>query len=72
MAVQTPSHARCTKESCLLEELQKTISGGCLFVAPVAGISLEKNLSVGVSTGGRINGNPEKKIMNGSSVDDVQ
>ncbi len=52
MAVQTPSHARCTKESCLLEELQKTISGGCLFVAPVAGISPEKNLSVGVSTGG--------------------
>lgn len=52
MAVQTPSHARCTKESCLLEELQKTISGGCLFVAPVAVISPEKNLSVGVSTGG--------------------
>ncbi|MCF3429343.1 hypothetical protein, partial [Escherichia coli] len=43
--------ARCTKESYLLEELQKTISGGCLFVVPVADILSEKNLSVGASTG---------------------
>lgn len=50
MAVQTPLHARCTKESCLLEKLQKTISGGCIFVAPVAGISSEENLSVEAST----------------------
>ncbi len=51
MAVQTPLHARCTKESCLLEKLQKTISGGCIFVAPVADILSEKNLSIGASTG---------------------
>ena len=35
----------------LLEELQKTISGRCFFVAPVADISSEKNLSVGAATG---------------------
>lgn len=31
--------------------ITKTISGGCLFVVPVADILSEKNLSIGASTG---------------------
>lgn len=34
-------------------------------------IARKKFISRGIDRG-RINGNPEKKIMNGSSVDDVQ